>query len=57
MSWKRLATFVAGGAIAVAGVLVPPAAAVLTPAGALLIGWAIRWPGDTPKPKEPRPPR
>lgn len=49
MSWKRLATFVAGGAMVAAGVLIPGAGAVLVPAGTGLLGWATRWPGDAPK--------
>lgn len=40
MSWKRLATFVAGGACIAVGFLVPPTAAYLVPTGALLIGYA-----------------
>jgi uncharacterized membrane protein len=53
MSWKRLATFVAGGAAVAAGLLIPGAQAVLVPAGAGLIGLATRWPGD--KPTKPKP--
>lgn len=56
MSWKRLATFATGGALAVVSFLVPPAAPALGPAGAFLIGWALRWPGDkkkAPKTEDP----
>jgi len=42
MSWKRLATFVAGGAAVVVGILVPAAGAVLIPAGTGLVGLAAK---------------
>lgn len=46
MSWKRIATFVAGGAAVVAGCLIPGAGAVLIAAGTGLVGVATRWPED-----------
>ena len=46
MSWKRLATFALGGAMAAVGFVVPPAAAVLIPAGVGILGYATSWPGD-----------
>lgn len=46
MSWKRIATFVAGGAAVVVGILVPGSGAVLIPAGGALVGLATRWPED-----------
>lgn len=46
LSWKRIATFVAGGAAIVVGVLVPPAAVYLVPAGVGMLGLATRWPED-----------
>jgi len=49
MSWKRLATFALGGLSVVGGVLIPGAGLYLLPAGAGLIGWATKWPGDRTK--------
>ncbi len=48
MTWLRLVTYVAGGALSVAGFLVPGAQAVLLPAGVGLVGLATRWPEDHP---------
>lgn len=50
MTWKRIATFVAGGAAVVVGIVIPAAGTALIPAGTALIGFATKWPGDkTPK--------
>lgn len=49
MSWRRLATFIAGGASVVAGLLIPAAGVYLVPAGAGLIGWATKHPDDKAK--------
>jgi hypothetical protein len=46
MSWKRIATFLGGGALVVAGTLIPAAGAVLIPAGVGLVGYGMRAPGD-----------
>lgn len=51
MSWKRLATFVSGGALVAAGLLIPGAQA-LVPAGAGLLGLATSWPGDKKRIRE-----
>ncbi len=45
MSWKRIATFAAGGAAVVVGCLVP-GAQVLVAAGTGLVALATRWPED-----------
>ncbi len=52
MSWKRLATIVAGGAMVAVGAVIPAAAAVLVPAGVGLVGYALRWPGDAKRIRE-----
>lgn len=54
MSWKRIATFVVGGALCAAGTLIPTTGAVLLPAGVGLLGWATRWPEDQKRPPRPR---
>ena len=46
MTKMRLFTYLAGGALAAAGFLIPGAQAVLLPAGAALLGYATRWPQD-----------
>ena len=56
MTKLRLATYLAGAALVVAGFLVPTAAAVLVPAGTALIGLATRWPQDPPPPTAPKGP-
>lgn len=53
MTKLRLATYLAGAAVLVAGFLVPGAQAVLVPAGMALIGLATRWPEDTAPPPAP----
>lgn len=47
MTKMRLLTYLAGGALAVAGFLIPGAQAVLLPAGVGLLGYATRWPQDS----------
>lgn len=51
MTKLRLFTYLAGGALAAAGFLIPGAQAVLLPAGIGLLGLATRWPQDTAPPK------
>lgn len=55
MTKMRLFTYLAGGALAAAGLLIPGAQAVLLPAGVGLLGLATRWPQDSAPPKTEKP--
>lgn len=48
MTKWRIFAYAIGGALAVVGALVPGVGALLIPAGASLLGFATRWPQDTP---------
>jgi hypothetical protein len=48
-NWYRLATFLAGAGVAVAGTFLAPLAPLVMP-GVALAGWAVKWfPGDGKK--------
>lgn len=48
MNWKRIATYAVGGALVVAGTLVPGAQPLIA-AGLGVVGLATSWPGDKAK--------